>query len=334
MLYVKWKKLHKNDYTCILSWKVKAGSYTLDYCIIPHEDVDKYSDFKVSTVSDLINDMNNCHSEFASASKPDHSVLSWKVKTGSYTHHNDNGNNMKTTFTVFEKTIPDNLLEDRISEIETFVNQFKEKVCDQNNMDITYSEFSDIVNREMTEKLNPKEVIAKNGQDNKRRKMRKQWWSNDLSEIWNTLCKKGGGNMITCKTNQKRQLRGAFNSYRKYFSKEVQKGKRQFWKRKRTEIESLENNNPKMFWKEIGKLGIGKDRRQFIPMEVVLPNGEISTNEEEVLREWKNGFNSLLNPVANGRSNDKCTNSDSPCDTTGCFDEQITIKISECLKEQ
>ena len=98
-----------------------------------------------------------------------------------------------------------------------------------------------------------------------------------------------------------------FNSYRKYFSKEVQKARRQFWKRKQTEIESLENNNPKMFWKEIGKLGIGNDRRQFIPMEVMLPNGEISTNEEDVLREWKNGFNSLLNPVANGSSNDKCT---------------------------
>ena len=57
-------------------------------------------------------------------------------------------------------------------------------------MDITYSEFSDIVKREMTEKLNPKEVIVKNGQANKRRKMRKQWWSNELSEIWNILCKK------------------------------------------------------------------------------------------------------------------------------------------------
>ena len=43
-----------------------------------------------------------------------------------------------------------------------------------------------------------------------------------------------------------------------------------------------------------------------------------------MLREWKNGFNSLLNPVANDSSN-KCTNSDIPCDTTGCFDEHITM---------
>ena len=87
-----------------------------------------------------------------------------------------------------------------------------------------------------------------------------------------------------------------FNSYRKYFSKEIQKTKRLFWKRKQTELENLESNNPKMFWKEIGKLDIGKDRRQFIPMEVMLPNGEVSTNED-VLHVWKNGFNSLLNPV-------------------------------------
>ena len=89
--------------------------------------------------------------------------------------------------------------------------------------------------------------------------------------------------MINFKTNQRRELRDQF---RKYFSKEVQKAKRTFWKMKQKEIESFEYNNPKMFWKGLGKLGIGKERRQFIPIEVVLPNGEISTNED-VLQVWK-----------------------------------------------
>ena len=38
-----------NDFTCIRP----QGMSVVDYCIIPHEDLDKYLDFNVQTVSDL-----------------------------------------------------------------------------------------------------------------------------------------------------------------------------------------------------------------------------------------------------------------------------------------
>ena len=55
--------------------------------------------------------------------------------------------------------------------------------------------------------------------------------------------------MINCKANHRRQLRDNFRQYRKVFNREVQKAKRSYWRNKQTEIENLETNNPKMFWK-------------------------------------------------------------------------------------
>ena len=69
----------KNNYTCIKP----QGMLVVDYSIIPHEDLNKYAELTVFTVSDLITDING-EAEFAAASIPDQSVLSWKVDVGSY----------------------------------------------------------------------------------------------------------------------------------------------------------------------------------------------------------------------------------------------------------
>ena len=53
----------------------RQGMSVVDCCIIFHEDLNKYAEFTVSTVSDLITDING-QSEFAALSIPDHSVLS------------------------------------------------------------------------------------------------------------------------------------------------------------------------------------------------------------------------------------------------------------------
>ena len=87
--------------------------------------------------------------------------------------------------------------------------------------------------------------------------------------------------MFNCKTNHRRELRDNFRHYRKVFNR-VQKAKRSFWRNKQSEIENFEMNNPKMFWKEIGKLGIGKGRRQSIRMEDLFPDGGLSTKDEDV----------------------------------------------------
>ena len=81
---------------------------------------------------------------------------------------------------------------------------------------------------------------------------------------------------------------------RKSFDKAVQKAKRQFWYSLQDELlNSCEN--PKEFWRKIGKIGVGSDRRNIIPMEVKLDDGSIVCDKKIVLDKWKNEFSNMLN---------------------------------------
>ena len=51
MVNGRYSNLDYNDFTCIRS----KGACVVDYCLVPHEDLDRYEDFKVWKVSDLIN---------------------------------------------------------------------------------------------------------------------------------------------------------------------------------------------------------------------------------------------------------------------------------------
>ena len=103
--------MHINNNTCIKP----QGMSVVDYCIIPHEDLNKYAELTVSTVSDLITDING-QPEFAAVSMPDYSVLSWEVDAGSYAR-TSSYNGIKTTYTVYKKQIPDSFLEGQIPQI-------------------------------------------------------------------------------------------------------------------------------------------------------------------------------------------------------------------------
>ena len=145
----------------------------------------------------------------------------------------------------------------------------------------------------MHQKLNPKKVKLQSGISNKKRRIRKPWWTENLTSIWNELClheKK----MLKCSCN-KRKIKEEFLSQRRLFNAEVQRAKREYWKKKQAELGELESTDPKMFWKEIGKIGVGQDRSKEVPMEVKLSNGNLSNNVNDVLKIWKTGFENLLN---------------------------------------
>ena len=62
-----------------------------------------------------------------------------------------------------------------------------------------------------------------------------------------------------------------------------------------------------MFWKEIGKIGVGQERRKNIPLEILKPFGNVSSDVTEVLGKWESDFESLLNPI-NSTSNPELVN--------------------------
>ncbi|VDI43282.1 Hypothetical predicted protein [Mytilus galloprovincialis] len=56
-------------------------------------------------------------------------------------------------------------------------------------------------------------------------------------------------------------------------------------------------DNPKEFWRKIGKIGIGAERQRNIPMEINLEDGSVSTDPISVLNKWKNDFSSVENCI-------------------------------------
>ena len=50
------------------------------------------------------------------------------------------------------------------------------------------------------------------------------------------------------------------------------------------------------FWKTISKVEVGQSKRQPIPMEVVLDDGNVSTKTHDILNKWKADFSHLLKP--------------------------------------
>ncbi len=55
-------------------------------------------------------------------------------------------------------------------------------------MDGLYGEFCDQIKKELKCKLDYKTVIISHGLSNKRRRVKKPWWTDMLTEVWNVSC--------------------------------------------------------------------------------------------------------------------------------------------------
>ncbi|CAG2200582.1 unnamed protein product [Mytilus edulis] len=151
-------------------------------------------------------------------------------------------------------------------------------------------------------------VKVLNSTNNRKRRIKKPWWNDKLTNKWNIVCT-AERDYVTCKQGSlKQQLRKDFVDKRKDFDKLTQKYKRQYWYRCQEELVNFSDNDTNQFWRRIGQIGIGNERQMRIPNEVTLDDGTISNNLETVLSKWKNSFHSLLNPNVNADYNkvDNC----------------------------
>ena len=69
--------------------------------------------------------------------------------------------------------------------------------------------------------------------------------------------------------------------------------KRKHWLKIQSEFINECNSHDVSFWKTIGRVGVEQNRKQPIPMEVVLDDGNVSTKTHDVSNKWKADFSSL-----------------------------------------
>ena len=139
----------------------------------------------------------------------------------------------------------------------------------------------------------------KSGIKNKKRRTRKPWWNDKLTELWNVVCVTERNWLKCTAKSDKSKFKSTYVPSRKSFDREVQRSKRLYWFNFQRDLISKCNSDNASFWKTIGKVGVGHTQKRLIPMEVVLDDGCISHETVVVLDKWRRDFSSLLNCQSN-----------------------------------
>ena len=192
-----------------------------------------------------------------------------------------------------------------------------------------YDGFRDVVSAEMDRKLRKKVIKLRSGLSNKRRRFKKQWWTDELSELWNGLCDVEPRWKSTPHGALKTRLKTELRQVQKNFDREVQKAKRRYWFSAQQELLSMQKDNTKDFWCYIGRLGVGQDRCKStdIPWEVRTADGETVTDKEAVMSVWRSHFESLLNcPVVDSQQSQMSEIQRAPVEAWELLNEAFTIE--------
>ena len=145
------------------------GSSVVDYCLVSHEHLSLFSEFKVTRVTDLVNLLNH-NNVLAPSGLPDHSILSWNIKCNFYYDKTDNEpSEVESICDKFNvSNIPHIFLSDIdiLSSVNTAIADLEGSLRTQDDIDIAFNGWCNIVKGEMYDKLPCKSVMF--GLQNKR----------------------------------------------------------------------------------------------------------------------------------------------------------------------
>ena len=305
------------DYTNISS----IGKSVVDYLLVPHEQLQGITEFKVQTITDLI----NTYGLHGYTKVPDHSLLQFTAKfeserlVGSTISHITSDSGAPRKFKV--KEIPENFLNDEIviHRINETLHNIQESIDRKEGADVAYRQFINLMIPEMEEKL---EVCKRNQNAQTKRKthkkMSKPYWNDELNTKWDVVCK-AEREFKKCKNRaEAKRKRQIFCDKRKEFDKFHRKEKRKYQLHKQTELENLQcEGDTRDFWKTIGKMGISNERSRRIPEEIVGDGGVIVTDQGRVLNKWKYDYETLYN--------------ETPSDVA--YDDQFLHNIKESMRD-
>ena len=98
----------------------------VEYCLVPHEDLYKFTQFKVHKVTDLINEIDIIDTIEPDTSTPDHSILTWKTDIDIIykidMHINDKEH---VVIYKFSRDIPTDFLQDKRGEIRNIITKLE-----------------------------------------------------------------------------------------------------------------------------------------------------------------------------------------------------------------
>ena len=279
-LYMINGRTGENDFTNINT----NGSSVVDYIIVPHEQLHKYYDFKVHTMTSVINSL-NLHGHNKTS---EHSILQVVLRDKTVKNRPDS-KQVKTTKPPYNvNDIPVSFLncETSFRRLSECIGRIEKALQDKNDVQSAYAEFMELLKVEMESKLKPKKRFTSNMPANKSHKSKvKSYWNSELQFLWDQTGKCEKLWLANKRGVNKNKLKQEYCLIRKQFDKLNRKCKRRFQLEQQQLLQDrLENrDNPRDFWAKIGRLGLANDRRTLIPWEVKDENGCITTDKDYVL---------------------------------------------------
>ena len=121
-------------------------------------------------------------------------------------------------------------------------------------------------------------------------KSSKPYWNDELTTLWKIL-KQDENEFLKCKSSKeiKRNKKNIFIECRKLFDKKFRFYERHYNRDRSVEIESLEENNPQIFWQSL------KTKNRNLPTVIKDYDGSVITDHTEIMNRWRLDFSSLYN---------------------------------------
>ena len=114
-----------------------------------------------------------------------------------------------------------------LSSVNTAIADLEGSLHTQADIDVAFNGWCNLVKGEMYAKLPCKPVIS--GVKNKKRRPGKPWWSQNLTDLWNNVCKTEKEWLKCIDKSMKKSFKIVYCSVRRSFDREVQKSKRIYW---------------------------------------------------------------------------------------------------------
>ena len=272
----------------------------IDYCIMPYEQLNYFRDFQVHRSMDLF-EAAGCVGAVANPAHviSDHNLIMWKLDLPvNITSANSAGGCTPiVSYVKYDLTnIPPDFLQGGLvqRQIDEYISIIENRVLNQERLNEMFDGFCNCVKSEMNEKLSHRTVRVVNGLSNKRRRVKKPYWTDDLSMLWNRYAE-AEKKASQANGREKQRLRAVARGYRDALDRNVQAAKRKYWREMQDSLLKLQTENPKEYWRFIGKIGVAQERSNRIPWEVIDADGVVKSDPDSVIKRWKNDFEKLLN---------------------------------------
>ena len=292
-----------NNFTCISH----KGRSAVDYCFVPYEQLGFYNNFQVITMTDAVEQ----YSLSVPDRLPDHSLLTATIVLSKWADipapdgqsvelqsEPDSDADSGPRYVV--KDLPQSFLNDAnsLQQVQSAVERIEESLVVQGGVDSAYDELCKLLYNEMDQKLKRIPSYNKNIHSNNKLKQ-KPWWNDDLNNLWRVLSLKERC-YLKCKDNEprKRRSKREWLSYRKYFDIAHRRSKRRYQKQQQNELLQAHQQIQQDFWRQLGKTGIGQERKPQLP-NCVRIGDVINTDAEAILNKGKRDFAELFSEQSN-----------------------------------